>query len=137
MNPDLSDEMAKPFHRYQDKIPTGILDLFGLSKEGLKLSFEIDTELSVNISQDIQYATKPGIKPFGYWLNNRWYSLIYDMKNWTSFKINECLTGYDVIMLGDSTMSQWIDALDTRISWTYQHSRMGHSYKCEQRTRSI
>ncbi len=63
----------------------------------------------------------------GYWLNNRWYSLSHDVKAWTSEMIHNCLTGYEVIMLGDSTMVQWIDALDTRIKWN--HHEGGAFYK--------
>ena len=49
----------------------------------------------------------------GYWLNNKWFSLICsDFRTWFADDISNCLSNRHVVIFGDSTLLQWVTALE-------------------------
>ncbi|XP_038075775.1 NXPE family member 3-like [Patiria miniata] len=48
----------------------------------------------------------------GYWMNDKWNSLLCEFGTWTEkSSLTSCLRGQRLVILGDSTMNQWLNGL--------------------------
>ncbi|KAL0994911.1 hypothetical protein UPYG_G00129190 [Umbra pygmaea] len=61
----------------------------------------------------------PGLNtsvPAGFYLQDHWTSLVCDSKSFPSAKlVSECLKDKHILMMGDSTLRQWFEYLDTSV----------------------
>ncbi|KAM6173631.1 LOW QUALITY PROTEIN: NXPE family member 1-like [Erethizon dorsatum] len=90
--------------------------LFHKSKVGVEIMKDFKhTEVSqCNKNEKVKEKCRIGMKipfPGGYTLQERWITIDCQQVQFNTIKINGCLKGKLIYLLGDSTLRQWIDYL--------------------------
>ncbi|KAJ8014686.1 hypothetical protein DPEC_G00018230 [Dallia pectoralis] len=100
--------------------------LSGSEKTLLKSSTDIVVpgEEHINVQSQItenlsQRKCLPGVQtpvPAGFYLQDRWISLVCDSKTFSSSKqLSACLNDKQILMMGDSTLRQWFEYLEKSV----------------------